>query len=182
MRDISYNIDTVEGTYLFKLCIPAHKNKILNFIFTVMHRLQSLTCLWTLRHLFYLKVKQDMCTPRYICWKFALPVHPVVPFLTEYPSWQWQMKEPLVFSHSPNIQMLEFKSHSFTSVSTHKIIISGTLLSFNSILCVFGILSFRWKYQKHGVLLWHVTFINLHHNITYIITVMAFSFCNLLIS
>ena len=44
-----------------------------------------------------------------------LPVHPVVPFFTEYPSWQWQMKDPLVFSHSPNMQMLEVKSHSFTS-------------------------------------------------------------------
>lgn len=130
-----------------------------------MYRYQSLTWVWTLVHVFYLKANQDIYIPWRICWKFALPVHPVDPFLTEYPSWQWQMKEPLVFSHSPNMQMLEFKSHSFTSVSAHKFNISWTLLPFYCILCLFGILPFRWKYQKHGPLLQHVAFINLHHNI-----------------
>lgn len=148
--------------YLFKPWIHADLCKILTLIFTITYRYQSLNCVWTLVHLLYLKANQHMCTSWHICWKSALPVHPVVPFLTEYPSWQWQMKEPLVFSHSPNIQMLEFKSHSFTSVSVYKFIISWTWLSFNSILCLCGILSISWKYQKYGQPLKHVTFIKLH--------------------
>lgn len=44
-----------------------------------------------------------------------VPVQPVDPFLTKYPIWQWQMKEPLVFSQSPWRQMFGFRSHSFTS-------------------------------------------------------------------
>lgn len=106
-----------------------------------------------------------MCTPWQMWWKFTLPVHPVVPFLTEYPSWQWQMKEPLVFSHSPNIQMLEFKSHSFTSVSTHKFIISWMLLSINSI---FSLLEyFQWSINIRSTVqpynMWHLLiFIIIH--------------------
>lgn len=119
-------------------------------IYINIYRYQSPSCVWTLVHLFYLEANQYMW---HIHWKSDLPVHPVVPFLTEYPTWQWQMKEPLVFSHSPNMQMLEFKSHSFTSIGEYKLIVSWTLLSF------LNTLFFRWKY------LLYEAFIFLNHNI-----------------